>query len=207
MSLALVTPPAADAVTLADLKAQLGVSGASQDALLTAVLKAAIQQIDGAAGWLGRALVLQTWELTLDDFDCEKIRLPLAPFKEIVSVKYVDANGVEQTLDPANYSTSTGEPALLYPSYGNTWPATRCQLDAVKIQYRCGYGADSSFVPDPIKAAIALQANYLRSIVPNNLFLSRDEVTGLGAREYIVSQNANDVIAKGAAALLLQYRV
>lgn len=207
MSLTLITPPAADAVALADLKAQLGISGTSQDALLAAVLKGAIEQIDGAAGWLGRALITQIWELALDDFGCDSIRIPLPPFQEIVSVKYTDPAGSEQTLGADKYSNSKGEPALLYPSYGNAWPAVRCQLDAVRIQFKCGYGNASDAVPAALKNAIVLQANYLKSIMPSNLFLSRDEVTGIGVREYIVSQNADAVISKAAMALASQYRV
>src|SRR5947209_1452068 len=51
------------------------------------------------------------------------IRLPNPPTQSIVSVKYIDRDGVEQTIDPAEYQLDEfSEPARLAPAPNKTWP-------------------------------------------------------------------------------------
>ena len=65
-ALRLVTAPAQEPVTLAEAKERLRITGDSFDADLHSLLRAARQEIDGSSGWLGRALITQTWDLVLD---------------------------------------------------------------------------------------------------------------------------------------------
>ncbi len=68
MPVVVVSPPA-PLVGLDLLKQHLRVDGSDDDALITAYAAAAQGQIDGPAGWLGRAIGPQTLELRLDRFD------------------------------------------------------------------------------------------------------------------------------------------
>ncbi|WP_375782935.1 hypothetical protein ACE10Z_23765 [Bradyrhizobium sp. Pha-3] len=66
----LIEGPTDEVIALADVKAALGISGGSQDLVLTAALETAIANLDPASGGsLGRALREQTWELQLRSFD------------------------------------------------------------------------------------------------------------------------------------------
>lgn len=157
MGLTRVTAPATTILSLAEAWLHLRLDpndGAStpEDSLITSLIAAATSEIDGGPGWLNRALITQTWKLTLDEFPCWQIRLPLPPLQSVTHVKYIDANGTEQTLSSALYRVMTdGEPGYIEPIYNGSWPVTRDESGAVRITFVCGYGAASA-VPELIKA-------------------------------------------------------
>jgi uncharacterized phiE125 gp8 family phage protein len=99
--------------------------------------------------------VQQTWRQDYDDFrSC--LRLPLFPVLSITSVKYVDTDGVEQTVDSANYVLLTDERgAYVEFADGYSFPALNAASAAVRIAYVAGYGAAST-VPPAIKQAMLL---------------------------------------------------
>lgn len=157
MSLKLITAPESEPITLAEAKAHLRVSGSDDDALISALIVAARQ---GAEHITGRALMPQTWELALDEFG-EVIELPRPPFSAMSSVKYIDADGALQTMAEAAYLLDThSEPARLMPAYGESWPSTRDQANAVLIRYQAGY-AGAATVPQEIKSWMLLRVGML----------------------------------------------
>jgi uncharacterized phiE125 gp8 family phage protein len=115
----------------------------------------------------GRQLIDATWELVLDSWWEEGLYrngfllIPRPPLRSITSVKYLDGNGVEQTLAASAYLAETqggGVPATapipeacqrgrLYLKYGETWPTIQCQAEAVRIRFVAGYGTDPASVP------------------------------------------------------------
>jgi uncharacterized phiE125 gp8 family phage protein len=134
----LITPPLADPVTLADAKAHLYVSHADDDDIIKAYVAAAREDAEHR---LGRALVRQTWELVLDGFEPVVI-LPNPPLIGVVSIKYLDTAGVEQTLDAADYYVdSAADPGEVVPASGLSWPSTLAQRNSVRIRYLAGYTA------------------------------------------------------------------
>lgn len=155
----LAVPPAGSPVTVADAKAWCQIDGDDHDALLARMISAATGNIDGRDGWLGRALVTQTWELRLDCFP-RSIRIPLPPLQSIASITYVDGNGVIQTLDPAAYQVKgVGGlgPATVVPAYGTSWPTVRDDAEVVTVRFICGYpstGGSPEDVGDGIPHAI-----------------------------------------------------
>lgn len=172
MPLVLITAPADEPVSLAEarLHLRLDASGTPathpDDDLVTALIAAARQNLDGADGVLGRALITQTWELRMPAFPCrawpstrvaDAIRLPLPPLQSVTSIKYDDPAGVEQTLDSSLYVVGTGEPAEIVPAYGQTWPATRGMPESVRVRFVAGYGDAGSDVPGPILDSIKAQ--------------------------------------------------
>ena len=124
-------------VTLEQAKAHLRVSHADDDAVITAMIGRAVAQFDGPRG-IGLCLSTQTWELRLDAFPlC--IDIPLGPVASVLSVKYIDMAGVEQTLAALNYKLDTGgEMARLVPAFGLSWPAPRSEIGAVAVQFVAG---------------------------------------------------------------------
>lgn len=163
-SLALVTPPIVDPLTLDEAKHHLRVTSEEENDTIESLIAAARDHIDGRDGWLGRALTTQTWDYTLPAFpfdDC--IRLPLPPVQSIASIKYRDVDGNLVTFGSSNYTLSADRQwrpeARL--AYGVNWPAIRYQPDAVVIQLVCGYGDAAETIPQPIRQALLLLIGHL----------------------------------------------
>lgn len=147
--------PADTPVSLTEAKAHLRVDFDDDDDLITALIGVAVDHVDGWSGILGRALMTQTWR---QDFNCFRpsLRLPLAPAASITSITYLDPNGDQQTVDPANYALwADGAGPLVYFVTGFAYPAISIEGKAVSVTYVAGYG-DADAVPAPIKAAILL---------------------------------------------------
>lgn len=155
MALKLITAPVAEPLTVAEAKAHLRVSASDDDAYIEALIVAARQ---GAEHLTGRALMPQTLELALDEFESE-IQLPRPPLASVTSISYVDSNGATQTT--TDYILDDhGLEARLTPLYGESWPDTRQQANAVLIRYVAGY-ADAASVPQQIKAWMLLRIGML----------------------------------------------
>lgn len=163
MRVLVITPPG-ELVSLDDAKKHLRVDHEDDDAYITGLVAAAVAWLDGPAGWLGRALGIQTLELVTDRFGdgCRTwIDIPYPPLIDIVSINYINSDGVETTLDPDAYEVALGQ---LRPKWGGTWPSTRYQSDAARIRYRAGHSklnGDTPPVlvddlPSPVKVAILM---------------------------------------------------
>lgn len=163
MRVVVITPPD-PVVTLAEAKAHLDVLHDDDDTLITALVAAATQHIDGANGWLGRAIGPQELEARGAFFEDCGIRPPFPPVISVASVKYLDTNGAEQTLGPGQYEVRGNE---IVRAWGVSWPATRADEENVRIRYWAGYTADPeedplvAAVPAPIAAAIKLMVGDL----------------------------------------------
>jgi uncharacterized phiE125 gp8 family phage protein len=104
-----------------------------------------------------RALITQTLELVLDAFPPAGIFLPLPPLQSVTSVKYIDEDGVEQTLSTDLYDVDTdSEPGKVVLESGESWPTTYDQVNAVRVRYVAGYGAASA-VPEDVKTWMKLR--------------------------------------------------
>lgn len=157
MALKVITPPAAEPLTLAEAKAHLRVDGIDEDSYITALIVAARQ---GAESVTGRALMTQTLELAMDAFP-DLISIPRPPLASITSITYVDEDGVTQTLAPSAYAVNShAQPAAIAPVYGTAWPATRAQANAVLVRYVAGY-ATAADVPQEIKQWMLLRIGML----------------------------------------------
>lgn len=160
-SLTRVTAPAQMPITLDEAKAHARVPDdfTAEDPLLVGYVRAATEHFDGADGYLARAILRQTWDLTLDRFpgySDEAIEIPLPPLISVSSVSYVDTAGDTQTWSAAEYQVDTAsEPGRLVPAYGYKWPSTRDQLGSVTIRFVAGYGSDPADAPERIRLAVA----------------------------------------------------
>jgi len=150
MSLTLLSPPAAEPVTLAELKDHMRVSAADEDALINGMLIAAVRAVE-ARGRL--ALMPQVWRLTLDAVPDETIFLPLAPVASVDVVSVIGADGAPQAVDPSLYEAALGSPGRVRPA--GPWPAPGVAIDAVQIDFSAGY-PDAASIPEPLKQAVKL---------------------------------------------------
>lgn len=154
MYLSLVTAPAAPLLSLSEAKQHLRVEHTFDDALIRALVATVEAHIAGRDGYLGRALLTQTWDFKLPWFPaCHDIDLPFPPLQSVTHVKYYDGDDVEQTFSSAAYAVHTASDVgyiKLKKGYG--WPGSYVRDDAVTIRIVCGYGGADD-VPAPIKAA------------------------------------------------------
>lgn len=151
MTARLITPPVALPVALAAAKANLGIDGTDMDATITAWVLGITAYVEH---YTGRALISQGWRVTLDSFG-DSIRLEKPPTIAVASVKFLDAAGDLQTLDPADYLVDKiTEPGYVLPGRGKSWPATFAEINAVSVDYTCGYGLTDADVPEGIKLFI-----------------------------------------------------
>lgn len=143
-----ITTPV-EPVLLSEAKVQLRVTDTAEDALITLYITAARESLEDR---LECTLPVTSWRLTLDAFP-SAIKLRRGPIAEVVSVKYLDATGTQQTLAPADYTVDTAStPGYIVPAYGKAWPATREQINAVEVEYIAG----SVAVPHALKAWMLL---------------------------------------------------
>ncbi|MDP2330404.1 MAG: head-tail connector protein [Reyranella sp.] len=158
MPLYLIDGPDNDAVlTLEQAKAHLRVDLDDDDDLIESYIAAAIQNVDGRDGWLGRALAEQTWELRLPEFCGWQIMVPLPPLISIESVKYYDTADVLQTLSADYYEVvgigGFGKARIVLKS-GKAWPGIAKRAENVVVRFVAGY---EDGVPAPIVTAIKRQ--------------------------------------------------
>jgi uncharacterized phiE125 gp8 family phage protein len=157
MGLVLITPPAEEPVSLAEAKLHLRVDVSDDDALINGLIQAARERAEDI---LRRALITQTWELTLDQFPSgDEIELPFPPLQSVASIKYTNSNGDESVFSSDDYIVDTAEePGKVVLAYGSTWPSvTLYPTGAVAVRYVAGYG-EAADVPQTFKQAMLLMA-------------------------------------------------
>lgn len=173
MALKLITAPTVEPISLAEAKAHLRVDHSDDDATITYLITVARQWVDAISGWHGRALISQTWDLIIDAFPLPSsssccpcpvtpsgmpsaaIEMPWPPLQSVTSIKYLDADGVQQTMPATDYMADTvSDPGWLIPV--TAWPSSKALANAIEIRFVAGYGSSSASVPAPIRHALLL---------------------------------------------------
>jgi uncharacterized phiE125 gp8 family phage protein len=144
---------------------------------------------------IDRRFVTQKWKLLRDAFpgargetgrEARALFVPYPPLVQVHSIKYIDEEGVEQTLDAAKYRTcTTRTPGEIVPAFGESWPTTRCIEDAVAVEFTCGYGPPAQ-VPPLLRAAVAL--------ILGTLYANRENVAPVEMKE--IPQTARWLLEK-----------
>lgn len=162
-SMTQIEPPDETPVSIAEVRAHARIDHTAEDGLIEVYLDAAIRR---AEGYLRRQLITATWLAALDRFPAAglPILLPRPPLQSVESIKYIDAAGDEQTLDPSEYFVdTTTTPGSVRPYYGRVWPTATLERrdDAVQVTIVAGYGDDPENVPADYRLALLyLAAHY-----------------------------------------------
>lgn len=99
---------------------------------------------DAAEQFACRSFAPKTYRLRLDEFPDGDIHLPMPPVTKIVSLSYVDEDGVSQTMDSSDYVLDDRQSdSWLAPAYGTSWPATIASSNVVTIEYEAGFTRDN----------------------------------------------------------------
>ncbi len=171
-SVTTVTAPAESPVSVAELKLHMRLSGddGSHDVFIANLIATATTMFERETGC---ALVRRTLALHLDQFPAATkdnpsaaIYLPKPPALQVNSVKYLDTDSVQQTLDPSVYQADVDHvPARVALKPDQNWPETKRMLGAVSIEFVAGYGdpdeGKAEDVPQDAKAAIKMLAAHL----------------------------------------------
>jgi uncharacterized phiE125 gp8 family phage protein len=174
---------------------------------MDAYIMAARQRIDGADGYLGRALITQTWQGRDDAFptgDNGRIYIPLPPL-QTVTVSYLGSTGSSVALvEGVDYQLVQAQRPYILPL--SSWP-TVTGIDGVTIEFVVGYGDAGADVPEPIRTAIALGAGHIRTMSTRNLTVTMEQEEGIGQTRYGVTAEIFTVLDSTVQSLLSTYRI
>ena len=161
-SIEVTSAAAANPVTTAELRTHVQQNHTDDDTYLAALCAAATRY---AEKYTGLYFITQSLTVRLDHFpkNCrnDEIVLPVAPVSSVAALKYLDTDGVEQTLSTSLYAYDLkSTPPRIYPAYSQVWPAIRDIEAAVRIEVVAGFGAAGSSCPQGIVHAIKLLAGH-----------------------------------------------
>jgi uncharacterized phiE125 gp8 family phage protein len=161
MSLVQTIAPENEPITLEEAKAHCNIESdfVEDDDLIEGYIAAARESCEAKTG---RQLVPATYALRLSGFPCgDTIELPKPPLVSVSGITYVDGDGEVQTLSTDVYEhdpyTTPGRVVL---KYGENWPTTRSQRNAVTITFVAGYepgDGDVSTVPKLLKQGMLMR--------------------------------------------------
>lgn len=135
VELKLITPSITDAVSLTEAKAFLRETSTAEDAFITRLIKDGVGFVED---YTKCGILEQVWSQTYRSFfPADGFVFHRYPVTEIQAVKYLDTDGVEQTLDSSVYVLNDRrKPAELYKVSGESWPDTRDSApDAVTVEF------------------------------------------------------------------------
>lgn len=152
MTLFRTQPPAAEPVTLNEAKAHLRVAHASEDDLISALIRAAREEVERATGL---ALIDQAWRLAADRLPAsDTLLLHRHPVREVLSVTVYGSEG-EAALVPADdwQLDSLSRPARLH---FRKRPQVLQAMNGIEVDFSAGFGEAGTDVPDLLKRAVLL---------------------------------------------------
>lgn len=139
-------------------------SDTTEDAILTALITAARQQVEAITR---RCLITQTWDAWIDHFPvCDHIVLPFGQLQSVTSLAYTDSAGTVHTMMvTTDYLVDDdSEPGRIVLPYATPWPSfTGYSVNPIAIRFICGYGTTAASVPRGIVTAIKMLAEDLYS--------------------------------------------
>ncbi len=150
--------PVAKPVSLEEARLHCRVDANDDDAVISAFIDAAIVYLDGWSGVLGRCIVNQGWRQSAAAWPAGGVILLPFPDVSVATVKYLDADGVEQTVDAALFDRLEDDRGTVirfrdtftYPAIAND------RADGVRVEFTAGYGAGAADVPAAIRTVILL---------------------------------------------------
>jgi len=183
------------------VEVQSQVGDTAEDAFLTSIITAAREYCED---YQNRAYITQTWVQTFDYWPSFILELPKGNLQKINSITYKNSAGTVKTLtENTDFVVSLGGIiGRVSPAWGRIWPAfTPFPLDAVTIDFDCGYGDTSGDVPLKVVHAMRLLISHwyeLRAIqpeariVPKEIDFSISALLGQDKIPHIQYENGGD---------------
>lgn len=202
LNLTVTSEAAKPALEIDSLKEQLRIDLDDDDPWLTECLAVVTDQLEA---YLGLSFIQKTYRWVLDGFGRVRredddfwfsdfprgpkaeiaLVLPRSPLVSVSQIQYKDTGNVLQTLSASAYQIDTLRvPARIKPAYGEIWPSTGTDFNAVQITFVAGYGSDHDAVPPRIRHAIRMLVGHLEANREATTAISISEVQ-LGWRSLV----------------------
>lgn len=148
------------AFALAEAKGHLRVdsSDTSEDDLITAMVRAAMDHVERFAS---QVLTPRTMEAAWSAFPIlpELLSIPREPVTGIVSIAYTDADGIAAELDEADWRWSESAADTVMPAFQASWPTAADERGSVRLTFEAGY--EVGLAPASLVAAVKLMLGHL----------------------------------------------
>lgn len=168
MTIAELSPPAGEPITLAEAKAHLRIDGVQEDTLIEDLIRAAREHLEQVTGL---ALMARGFRLYRDAWPEDGlIQIARGPVQAIDAVTVYDAAGLpaELSLTGAILDGRPRPARLLLPAR----PEPGKAMNGIEIDFTAGFGEAAAEVPDTLKRALLLHVAHLyefRGAVPPDL--------------------------------------
>lgn len=151
-----VTGPAVEPLGLAEARLHLRLDSDEEDALVTALIRAAREM---AERYTGRTLASQGLRLWLDQWPAGRraVALPCPPLVAITGVTVYDADDLPHSFD-GWLADRVATPGRLVLRAGVAAPRPGRVANGIAIDFEAGYGSD---VPQAIRRGMALLLGHL----------------------------------------------
>ena len=143
----IITPPAAQPVSLVDSKMHLRIDHDEEDILINSLIDAATNHVEDHTG----LMLIERTVRQFEDGNSPSVKLKGWPFIEIVEVTHYDKQGNSQVLTASDYLLHRGDPPILEFSSGLIH-----ECNGIEIDYKVGFGETGVDVPSNIIRAILL---------------------------------------------------
>lgn len=183
-----LTTPAEEPIDLASLKAHLRVSNTSDDAWLTAAIKAARFACED---YTGCAFIRRTFRMFMDQpighldrsfrgprddwwdgvrevpvsiLTSAKIEILKRPLVSVQSVTAYDDADVATVVDSLNYvvdASDQSQPGRLILRRGQVWPVVLRVANGFQVDFTAGFGATAADLPADLVLAVKMVASYM----------------------------------------------
>lgn len=150
-----VTPPAIEPLTAADVMAERRNDDDTDMAGIERRITTARQRVESDTG---RALITQTLDLYFDRFPCgSTLLLPMPTLQSVTTVTTYDLSNVATVWSSSNYYLDTAsEPGRLVLASGSFWPTDLRDVNAIIVRVVAGYGTTAATVPAALRSAMHL---------------------------------------------------
>lgn len=181
----IITQPTFEPITTAEVTEYLRLDDSPTDiTLVEALITAARQYLEES---VNHPIAQQTLETAFDGFQKEFVLT--SPVQSVSSIKYLDEDGNEQTLNANQYLVDTySDPVRITPNINVSYPNTYDVPNSVKIRYVAGYttgnSPDTTPMPKPLKFAMLL--------VIGDLYANRE---GQGDKSYNVNPAVQNLLS------------
>ncbi|MBI1264728.1 MAG: hypothetical protein GC187_08335 [Alphaproteobacteria bacterium] len=159
MTLHLLSPPAAEPVSVDDAKTWLRITQTEEDNLLGGAIRAARERVEALTG---RALIARGLRETLDDWPRARtdgrsgaVRLPAPPLISVEAVRIYGAAGAPELWSADEYQVDTrSDPGRIIPLAPFSLPRPGRRAAGIEIDFTAGYGLAPEDVPAPLREAV-----------------------------------------------------
>ncbi len=152
-----VTKPHIEPLSMAEVKAQLGIADTAQDAVIS---RRIIEAREWAESFTRRAFAQQTWDWSLDAWPASSVLdVPLGSLQSVDAISYYDSAAALQTMADTEYQVDTASlVGRIMPEYGKSWPDVRTEkFNPITVRFTAGFTASA--------AATAITAGATTSVV------------------------------------------